>query len=288
MTKLVKSETISLAKHPEIKESAIQEFIFNDPSVLGLGDLIPVGREKTQPGGGRIDMLLSDTDAHTRYEVEIQLGATDPSHIIRTIEYWDKEKKALPTRDHCAVIIAEKITGRFMNVISLFNGTIPLIAIQMTASKNGDDIQLHFTKVLDRIVQGTEEDEAAEVTDRNYWEKCSTTRVMNMVDRVFNDLGELTKGYELKYNKFYIGLAKDGVTKNFISFKPKKSFMHFCIKADKNELNELGANDFEELYDASSRQLKIKINRFEEYEKHRDLFQSLVSNAKKQYEGPDD
>ena len=28
-----------------------------------------------------------------RYEVEIQLGRVDESHIIRTIEYWDIEKK---------------------------------------------------------------------------------------------------------------------------------------------------------------------------------------------------
>ena len=25
------------------------------------------------------------------YETDVQLGATDPSHIIRTIEYWDIE-----------------------------------------------------------------------------------------------------------------------------------------------------------------------------------------------------
>ena len=63
--------------------------------------------------------------------VEIMLGATDPSHIIRTIEYWDSERKRYPQFDHCAVIVAEEITGRFMNVISLFNGAIPLIALQI-------------------------------------------------------------------------------------------------------------------------------------------------------------
>ncbi len=37
---------------------------------------------------GRLDLLLQDANQR-RYEVEIQLGATDESHIIRTIEYWD-------------------------------------------------------------------------------------------------------------------------------------------------------------------------------------------------------
>ena len=62
---------------------------------------------------------------------------------------WDMEKKRFPQYDHCAVIVAEEITGRFMNVISLFNGNIPLIALQLSAYKVGDDVSLAFTKVMD-------------------------------------------------------------------------------------------------------------------------------------------
>ena len=116
----------------------------------------PIQREKIQPLGGRLDLLLADDDG-TRYEVEVQLGATDPSHIIRTLEYWDTERKRYPQYDHCAVIVAEEITGRFMNVISLFNGAIPLIALQLTAYKQGDDISLAFTKVLDRVTIANDE-----------------------------------------------------------------------------------------------------------------------------------
>ena len=168
-------ERISIKNHPEINEDAIQKFIFDNPAVLGLGDLTPLQRERVQPSGGRIDILLIDDDSN-RYEVEIQLGATDPSHIIRTIEYWDTEKKRYPQYDHCAVIVAEEITGRFMNVISLFNGSIPLIAIQLSAYKTGDDITLIFTKIIDRIELGTEEEEELAPTDRNYWETNKSTK----------------------------------------------------------------------------------------------------------------
>jgi len=41
------------------------------------------------------------------YEVEVMLGETDPSHIIRSIEYWDNEKRKYPQRQHFAVLIAE-------------------------------------------------------------------------------------------------------------------------------------------------------------------------------------
>ena len=79
------------------------------------------------------DLLLSDASTNTCYEVEIQLGATDESHIIRTIEYWDLEKNRYPLYDHVAVIVAEDVTSRFLNVISLLNRAVPLIAIQMNA-----------------------------------------------------------------------------------------------------------------------------------------------------------
>ena len=79
------------------------------------------------------------------------LGSTDESHIIRTIEYWDVERKRYPQYDHYAVIVAEDITSRFLNVIGLFNGFIPLIALQMIALKFGDQITLAFTKVVDAM-----------------------------------------------------------------------------------------------------------------------------------------
>ena len=58
---------------------------------------------------------------------------------------------------NCAIIVAEEITGRFMNVISLFNGAIPLIALQMSEYKVGGEISLTFTKVIDRIVLGSDD-----------------------------------------------------------------------------------------------------------------------------------
>ena len=113
-----------------------------------MGDLVIRDRERIQPRAGRLDILLQAPDTNRRYEVELQLGATDESHIIRTIEYWDVERKRYPQYEHCAVLIAEDITSRFLNVISLFNGTIPLIAIQMQAFKVDDGIALFSTKFL--------------------------------------------------------------------------------------------------------------------------------------------
>lgn len=273
---------IPLKNNPQINEDMIQKFIFDNPAVLGLGDLTAIQREKIQPLGGRLDILLADDDGN-RYEVEIQLGSTDPSHIIRTIEYWDTEKKRYPQYDHCAVIVAEEITGRFMNVISLFNGSIPLIALQLSAYKSGDDVSLVFTKIIDRIDLGTDEEEELVTTDRNYWENTKSTKdMMKIVDSVYEDLGDLISEFELKYNKFYIGLASNGIARNFLSFKPMKKFMYLRFKGHEDvEINKiLEEEGLEFSYDSKWKQYNVNIYKFKEYQENRELFIQMVNRAK--------
>ena len=160
----------------------------------------------------------------------------------------------------------------------------------MSAVKHGEDVELIFTKVLDRVsLANDDEDEVAEVTDRNYWEKRSTNAMMKSVDKIFADLGELTDGYELKYNKFYVGISRDGVAKNFISFKPKKSFIYLCIKAGENEarIKELEDAGLDASDVSRNRQYEIRLDNFSKYEKHKELLLDMVAEAKKKYEGSD-
>jgi hypothetical protein len=165
-----KFEAVSIRNHSELNERWVQDRIAEDPSILGLGDIVLKDRERIQPRAGRLDLLLQDSESTRRYEVEIQLGPTDESHIIRTIEYWDIERKRYPQYEHTAVIVAEDITSRFLNVINLFNGMIPLIAIQMKALKVGNQIGLVFTTVVDLLTLGLveEDEEGQEPTDRSY------------------------------------------------------------------------------------------------------------------------
>jgi hypothetical protein len=74
-----------------LNEVWLQNEIARDTSLLGLGELELVKREKIQAAGGRIDFVMADAD-ETRYEIEVMLGVVDESHIIRTIEYWDIER----------------------------------------------------------------------------------------------------------------------------------------------------------------------------------------------------
>ena len=146
--KYFKAEKNSL-KNLKLSEIWLQNKISEDPDILGLGNLQLIKKERNQSSGGRIDFLFMNADADTFYEVEVQLGKTDESHIIRTIEYWDIERRKNPSYDHKAVIIAEDITNRFFNVVYLMNRAIPIIAIQLNTLIVEDKIILDFTTVLD-------------------------------------------------------------------------------------------------------------------------------------------
>jgi predicted transport protein len=204
----------------------VQERIAEDPSILGLGEIVLKDKERSLPRGGRLDLLFQDAESSTRYEVEIMLGSTDESHIVRTIEYWDLERKRYPQYDHYAVIVAEDITSRFLNVIGLFNGFIPLIALQISALKFGDQISLVFTKVVDAMSLGMpdEDEEVQAVTDRNFWETVRGTKdTVALADDMLDLIKTFAPDLELKYNKFYIGLAKDDKGNNFAVFRPQKN-----------------------------------------------------------------
>ena len=216
----------------------MQDVIADSPDILGLGDLILKDRERIHRGAGRLDLLLQDSDGSCRYEVELQLGALDESHIIRTIEYWDLERKRYPQYEHVAVIIAEDITSRFLNVISLLNGTIPLIALQMTAIDTGNGVGLNFTKVLDSVSLGlTDEDEEVnEPVDRSYWERRGTPQTVSLAESILQ-LGReyLPADTRLSFNKYYVGVWVQGSPNNFIILRPQKSAVKFEVKVPKTE-----------------------------------------------------
>ena len=282
---LIRPEKVNLKDHPVLTESWLQDIIAKNPEIIGLGDLSLKDKERKQLRAGRLDILLQDPDINKRYEVEIQLGKTDESHIIRTIEYWDIERKRYPQYEHCAVIIAEEITSRFLNVIGLFNGTIPLIAIQLTAYKNGDDYFLTFNKVLDEMNLGfvDDDEEISEVTDRNYWEtQKGTPKTIKVVDEALEIITEVIPGYQLKYNKFYIGLAQNGRADNFILFKAKKNFTRMEIRLEKsdeleNEIESRGMDVMD--YEKRNGRYRIKLTE-KDLKKHRDFIKDLVRKSK--------
>ena len=277
---IVKPKMISL-KDGNVSESVLQNYIYEDPSVLGLGELVALSKERRQPQGGRLDLLLTDKDGSSRYEVELQLGTTDPTHIIRTIEYWDVEKKRYPQYSHCAVLVAEEINGRFMNVISLFNGAIPIVAIQVSAIQHeNNDITLVFTKIMDRNERGSEDEETVPTTSREDWLKHSGKDILEIMDTIFRDIQQVAVGYSLNYTKMYIGLKNEsGISRNFVSFEPQKKSLLYIVKHEQTSEWDSKIDKSKLEYRSQWGKYYIRIDKANTYLENKEILIDLAKDA---------
>src|SRR5439155_23981487 len=204
--KLTKATPVSL-REAGVTESWLENEIEKDPTILRLGDVTIIERQRRQEKAGRLDLLLEDDSGDKRYEVELMLGSTDESHLIRTIEYWYIERRKWPAYDHTAVLIAEELTARFLNVIGLFSGSIPIIAIQVNAFHVDGKLVLHFVKVLDS--RSTRKDETTQIqakaTDRQYWISRASATTVELVDQCLKIINAVaTTPRKLTYNRQFI------------------------------------------------------------------------------------
>lgn len=279
----VRPEIISLRHHPELSEKWVQERIAEDPTILGLGDVVLKDKEHIQPHAGRLDLLLQQAEGTRRYEVELQLGSTDETHIVRAIEYWDIERKRYPQYDHVAVIVAEDVTSRFLNVINLFNGFIPLVAIQMKAIHVGENLSLFFTTVVDERQLGLveEDEEVQEATDRSYWEQRGTKETVAMADNLLEIVKLFDPALELKYNKFYIGLAKHDHANNFATFRPQKNGIRLEVRLPRSDeveakLEQMGLDVMD--YDTRWGRYRIRLAKGD-VKKHTEFLKEFLGEA---------
>lgn len=266
-----------------LDELWLQEQIARDPSLLGLGELHLIQREKAQPSGGRIDFLMYDPETETRFEVEVMLGAVDESHIIRTIEYWDVERQRYPTLEHRAVIVAEEITSRFFNVIRLLNRAVPLMAIQLSAFRLADEVVLHFARVLDTYEFGAEpdEDESTEQVDRAYWEKKAKPESLAVVESIRSLTPTLKGDPRITFNKFHIALGTTGY--NFCTFHPRRaaSHCHMHVKVGADNRQKI-IERFEDAgveagsHGRASIRLRLSVKDIQE---HRELISDVIKRA---------
>jgi hypothetical protein len=210
----------------------LQDMLYANPGILGLGDIKPLDKEKRQSSGGRLDLLFKDPrdDTNTMYEVEVMLGETDPSHIIRSIEYWDNEKRKYPQRPHVSVLVAESFERRYFNVVHILSMNIPMIAIQADLLEvNKEEYVLTFTKILDVYVEPQDSEEAPPANESSWSEKSPWT--LSVAKELYGLLD--IDGKAIKYTQSYISILVNG--RNSYSMDKRTqptSILWFNVKDD--------------------------------------------------------
>jgi len=210
----------------------LQDIIYENPKIIGLGDLVAVNKEKKQASGGRLDILLKEPTENLMYEVEVMLGETDPSHIIRSIEYWDNEKRKYPQRQHFCVLIAESFDRRYFNVIQLMSLNIPMIAIQADLLEvNGEKI-LNFSKIIDIYTEPEEDEEDIKQVNESTWNADSPWTNLNAKE-IYDSLTGKHDRIDLRYTQSYISINIDGRNAYWLCKRIKPtSALFFSVKDD--------------------------------------------------------
>jgi len=224
----------------------LQDLIFENPSILGLGDLVPLTKEKKQSSGGRLDILLKDPEDNSMYEVEVMLGDTDPSHIFRIIEYWDLEKRKYPQRQHFPVLIAESFNRRYFNVIQILSINIPMIAIQADLLEIGNQHILNFTKILDIYEEQAEDDNTTNIVNETSWANNANWTLQTAKD-LLELLNKNYVDFNLNFTQSYLSLVTNKGNAYWLMKRTNpKSYLGF------KERNEENVEAIKNLFDKNS------------------------------------
>lgn len=272
-------------------EADLEAALTKNIELLGLGLLDVKNVQHTQSSGGRLDLLLSDPNTDTRYEVELQLGSLDESHIIRAIEYWDIERQRYPHYEHVAVVVAEDVTSRFHNVIQLIGKGIPLIAIELRMVKHDGAHFLVATQVVKLQERGTEEEEEGDVANRDYWIEKGTAQTVGLMDATIALINQVVPEQSVpfgpKFNQEYVGLTQTGSPVNFAAFRPKKKFLHssFKIPHDQTLTERLEESGIDLMaYEVNYRNYRVRLYP-DDIQKFNDEIRELIQRAYESYFG---
>jgi hypothetical protein len=282
---------VPIAQSISIREAGfdeywLQEQIMNNPSALGLGSLEAITKERLQSSGGKLDLLLKDPQDNSMYEVEVMLGKTDESHIIRAIEYWDNEKRKYPHRKHTAVLVAEEINRRFFNVIHLFSHSIPIIAVQASLIQTASaQKNLFFTTLLntyEEIDDGTSLSE--HVSDpKGYWNNKApwtyetAEALLQIVSSVLDKTG-------LRPVKEYVAVTQDD--SNYMLLFKRSQGKSMCLFRMSQSLQDEAGNllDGKNIpYLAKPKEMQITIDK-ELVQSNADAFVELARLVKRSWE----
>lgn len=216
-------------------EKWLQNELDKNPSLLPFDNLTSLQRERKQSSGGKLDLLYAD-DENSMYEVEVMLGETDPSHIIRCIEYWEIERRRFPHRQHYAVLVAESFSRRYFNVVQILSLNIPMVAVQMDVIETDNQYVLNFTKIMDIYEEPEVENDNQYISEDNWIKDASW--VNDFAKKLLEKLQEIDSNLYVKYNQNHMSIASLGGHNQFDFNKRTNPNIRISFKISNPELKQ--------------------------------------------------
>ncbi len=233
--KYVASEQVSLRSHGT--EAWLEQELRAKPGMLGFGPVKVMSFQRSHKNAGRLDLVLEDAENRIVYVGEIMLGTLDASHIVRSLDYWLREKTRQDRQDweFVAFLVAEDVHGsRYAALARLLSGLLPLVVMEMTALRVRDLLTLEFTRIFD----GTQGFEAEPITEekgdytKEDWIGKASPETVAITEAFHGFVRKADRDARLTYRKHFIGFAVGNRPANFISFHPKREFTRVHVAVE--------------------------------------------------------
>jgi hypothetical protein len=158
----------------------------------------------------------------------------------------------------------------------------------MQGLKIGNNISLVFTKVMDEMTRGAvDEDEDAEAAQRTViiGKIAGQKGTVHLADQLLEIAREYDPSLEMKYNRFYIGLSKDGQPYNFVIFRPQKNTVRIELKLTRTDdmdkfIESTGLETLE--YNTRNRVYRLSLKK-EDFTQKREQIKQLIETAYKNW-----
>ena len=188
----------------------LQNWLSDDSSRLGLGDVSVIAQELASPHGGSLDILAAEGD--TYYSVEVQLGEVDASHGFRVFDYWASNRARYRDKTHVAVLVAESASGRYRQALEALVEFLPLIVIELRAWRGaGEAILVSEVALANESLDlsGTAAPAGATARTESDWKEQCTEEAwrfhIEFVECARSNLGEVRVDYS---PKSYVGVRR--------------------------------------------------------------------------------
>ena len=142
------------------------------------------------------------------------------------------------------------------------------------------------TRVVDQMSLATEEEGEDTSVDREYWEKGrGSSTSLQILDALMALIRTVEPNLQPNYLKRSVGLASNHVSRNFVTFRPRKQHVIAAFRIPRTaaideELESVGIDTLE--YGQRSRRYRVRLTQ-QDIAAHRETLTDLIRRARDAY-----
>jgi hypothetical protein len=107
----------------------LKAWLKDQPTRLGLGDLVAAHEEEVQDDGTDHSFLAADDERCL--SVDVHLGGFEAAHGFGLLDDWARNRVRLPDKKHVAVLVTESTGDRYRSTLETLAEHLPLVVVEL-------------------------------------------------------------------------------------------------------------------------------------------------------------